>query len=167
MNIARLRLLVGLVLLTAAIGCSTYNLHLALSDEYAHTLGDDHVFVHVVPVNPHDKEQLSNLNLDDYWQYGGTTKVVARERDTKVFDLTAQQPTAVLSKDDPIWKTWKDRGATELMILASRPMVEHPAAGEQDPRRRFIPADARAWTSRDVVIVVTANGLRVETGQKN
>jgi hypothetical protein len=162
-----MRLLGFSACLLLLVGCgTTYDLHLSLAEDYAKSLGDDHVFVHVIPVNPHDKDQLANLSLDDYWQYAGTKKVVPRERDTKIFELSADRPSAVLKKDDPIWKIWQQRGATELLVLSSRPMVEHPAPGEADPRRRFIPADVNKWDSADVTIALTANGLRVETGQK-
>jgi hypothetical protein len=148
-------------------GCHPgYNLNLSLDAAYGKSLGDEKVFVHVIPVNTRDRDQLANMPIDSYWQSTGTTKQkISREQNTKIFDLSADKPTATLSRDDPIWSVWKDLGDSELMILSSRPVPETSSSGEMDPRRRFIPASAAAWASHDVRIVVTAGGLRVQTRQ--
>ena len=163
---------VGRLAALALLACSTvgcrpgYNLKLSLDPQYAAKLGDQRAFVHVAPVNQSDRQQLEDMSLETYWQYGNAAQEeVVRERATKMFELSADNRSSTLSASDPVWKRWKANGANELMVVSSLPIPAADAPGERDPRRRFIPIHRQAWVSKDVRVVLTEGGLRVQTAR--
>lgn len=156
----------------AAAGPAGYNVRLSLDPAYAKALGDDHVFVHVIPLTARNHWALAGMPVDDYWQSDAAAPAaqrVGREKGTRAFDLSAAAPTALLSADDPAWAAWQRDGTAELMALSSRPAPPRgpadAAAGGPDPRRRLLPAQATADGPRDVSVVVTARGIEVGNGR--
>jgi hypothetical protein len=160
--------LFGVLLAGGNLGCQPgYNLNLSLAPDYARKLGDEKVFVHVVPVPPGARDRLANQSLDSYWQYGGSAmQKPVREAGTIVYELDAGQPAVVLSREDPRWKRWRQQKVDELLILSSRPAPPREMSGESDPRRRFIPAATGRWEEPEVYVEVSDTGLQVLTPQK-
>lgn len=154
-------------LLAGGCAAQSYNLRVALSPAYAKTLGDERIFIHVVPVTAANRWDMEAMSLDGYWQYRGQPSAPpARIRDTRMFELSAIDPSVVLNEDDPVWSAWRQEGAEELMVLSSRPVPLAEAPGERDPRRRFLPPGRPRWTVRDLRVVVSQTGLNVEPPSK-
>lgn len=99
------------------------------------------VEVNVVGVNDADYEKWIGYPLSRYWsprdplRTGAKAYVMSFSHDN--------QETAVLQKDNPIWDTWNQQGATHLFVIAFLPMVKDQ--GGQDLRRAELPLDRCLW----------------------
>jgi hypothetical protein len=146
--------------LTGGCAPAGYNIDFSLDPHYAATLGDDRVFVHLVPVNPLNRGQWEMLSADEYWMYGTSPqpRQPLREKGTLIFELTAAQPNASVLASDPAWVGWREKGTAVLMIMNSLPLPEKDAG--QAPPRLFIPAGSSPWSSKGVKVVIDAQGVR-------
>lgn len=154
-----------------AAGCASpsYNVQLSLDRDYASSLGDERVFIHLIPLTEQNRLSLESMPVDSYWQYGPTTRraPIDRPQSTRMFELSADAPDATLSKQDGVWQAWRDAGARDLLILSSRPDPPSDTGGADDPRRRLIPVAARGWKATDYRILVSARGLEISRLNSN
>src|SRR5579862_3101073 len=86
------------------VGCAQpgYDIRVALDPEFRRSLGDERVFVHLVPADEHARWEVESMSVDGYWQYGsarGGTQS-PRDRGTVMFELSAANPSALLKGDD-------------------------------------------------------------------
>jgi hypothetical protein len=65
----------------------------------------------------------------------------------------------MISRDNPKWEHWIDRGATELLLIANLPGSRFPQ-GPSDPRRVFIPLDKNVWRAEGGTIQIEVQGAR-------
>lgn len=167
MNKFAVMCLAGL-LMFAAVGCTpSYNLQVSLAPKIQEMIGESEVQVHVIGVNPADKSQFENMSVKSYWQSSGGTQS-AREADAyREVHLTKAQPIQNVGPEDEIWKTWKARGVTELLVISNYPPATDDKAGNSDPRRRFLSASPARWVGKDVLLDVTTTGLRTRTATRN
>lgn len=122
--------------------------------------------VDVIGVAPLDKASLQGYPVDSYFSANDPRRTglqVGRDRLTKV--LQSSEPW-VIERDDPIWQGWRNRGVTELLILARLP--GRFESGPSDPRRLFIPLEKGAWDAKDKTLEIEIQDtlIRVMTRQK-
>ncbi|MFO1500030.1 MAG: hypothetical protein U1G07_16840 [Verrucomicrobiota bacterium] len=116
----------------------------------------------LIGVTKLDRARWENTDLDQYWAAGSQ---VRRDSDKLSNTVQMNQPW-VITRDDPKWRSWLDRGATDLLIIANLP-GKHPS-GPADPRRIFLPLQGSAWKAKDdaLQIELRDSEIRVMTPQK-
>jgi hypothetical protein len=153
----------GLVLMMSSVGCQTIARDVRVS--LAPTLtqgGTPTVTVHIVGVNPSDKESWDSQSMTNYWNGGAKDKF--REDKVasgvvKVLQFSDKEGTQQeLSSSDPIWKVWDNNGATLLYILSDMPRTAQDKPGNTDPRRRIFPLN-RVTNPPSIWIEVDRNGI--------
>jgi hypothetical protein len=119
------------------------------------------VEVDLIGVKEAEKPYWDGYNIDKYWSDGDLRRKNARPL-TKI--LKVGQPW-VISKDDPKWKEWLDRGATDLLVVANLP--GHFDPGPADPRRCYLSL-APVWKAKDhtLEIEIQDTMILVQTPQK-
>jgi hypothetical protein len=106
------------------------------------------VEVDLVGVTPSDEPYWKNMKPDDYWKPDNSMRSGA----TKVTTRFQSGHTWVLREDDPIWKTWLDRGVNQLMVIANLPGSYDNSLF--DRRRLFLPLKSKAWRAKDRTLEV-------------
>ena len=99
------------------------------------------VEVNIVGVNDADYDKWTGYPLARYWSPRDPLRSGA-----KAFVMNFSHDNAspvVLQKDNPIWETWRQQGATHLFVIAFLPMVKEQ--GDADPRRAELPLDRCRW----------------------
>ncbi len=148
-----------------AVGCASpsYNVQLSLDRDYAKSLGDERVFIHLIPLTEQNRLHLEAMAVDSYWQYGpsSTHAPIDRPQGTRMFELSAEAPDATLSKQDGVWLASRNFGAHDLLVLSSRPEPPRNASVEDDPRRRLLPAERSRRDAADYRVLVTSRGLEI------
>ncbi len=116
----------------------------------------------VIGINQLEKQVWAGYSMDKYWKDPNSLR---RDADKLTKLLETGKPW-VISLEDAKWQVWKQRGVTELVIIADLPVRSE--AGASDPRRVFIPLDKGAWDARDktIEIQVQEGLIRVMTPQK-
>jgi len=161
-------LLLGLLAALLFCGCGTapdpkpYNVDLAANQN----LGSSTVRVDLIGINSSDAERLTGYPIDEYWNPGNTLRA-SLEKKTFVFG-EGQPRSAVLKIDDPIWDTWLNRGADQLMIIADLPGVFKEGS---DLRRLILPLDKNRWPNgffwrtETIDLQIQAPLIQLETAQ--
>lgn len=148
-----------------AAGCASpsYNVQLSLERDYARSLGDERVFIHLIPLTEQNRLRLEAMPVDAYWQFGPSARraPIQRPPSTRMFELSADAPDATLSNQDAVWRAWRDAGARDLLVLSSRPEPPSDSNIGEDPRRRLLPAETSRWKQTDYRVLVTARGLEI------
>lgn len=117
--------------------------------------------VDLVGISPTDKD-LASYPVDS-WFAGGNEKRQAAQSYTKAFVFT-EPGVMTINANDPIWKTWKDRGVTQLLILASHKNIKYVAGSES--RSKLIPLTTDRWKVKRIDVVVKSGGVEVPTAME-
>ena len=154
------------MLACAVVGCApNYNLNVSLAPQVRDSIGDSEIQVHVIGVNPQDKSQFENMSVKSYWQSASGQSAREDKDAYREMHLTKGKPMESVPADDEIWKRWKERGVTELLVISSFPATSD-ISGNADPRRRFLSTNPARWASKEVLIDVTPTGLRTRTAMR-
>jgi len=117
--------------------------------------------VNLIGVNDTDFPRLANRGVDDYWRDVATDKAPP---DRYVVKLNREVRTKTLSRNDPIWQTWRGKGALRLVAIAFIPGLSGNGPGESDPRRIILPLDKNRWKDLvDIKINASQSGLTCPT----
>jgi hypothetical protein len=102
----------------------------------------------------------------DNWFSGEDKQRSASSSYTKSLTFGPGAERAVtISKSDPIWKKWQERGYSELVVFAtSRTMRASPAG--LDTRRRVIPLTSDKWDVGAISFEVKSSGVECSTPMK-
>lgn len=120
------------------------------------------VTVHLVGVNPADKEVWDNYSMTAYWDASNPDKL--REEKVasgvvKEFKFGEKEGTKhTLEAGDPIWKTWDANGVTLLYVLVDEPRRTQDRTGNMDPRRRSFTLD-RVQKPKPICLEIDHQGL--------
>ena len=119
--------------------------------------------VDLIGVTEAEKPFWAGCDLDKYWTLGDPLR--RQQVDKLSMTLKSNQP-AILQRDDPKWKDWLSRGATDLLIIANFPGQFTP--GPTDPRRKFLPLDKKSWDAKNQTLEIRVQDtlIRVQTPQK-
>ncbi len=117
--------------------------------------------VDLVGISPTDKD-LASYPVDS-WFAGGNEKRQGAQSYTKAFVFT-EPGVMTIESNDPIWKAWKDRGVTQLLILASHKNIKYVAGSES--RSKLIPMTTDRWKVRRIDVVVKSGGIEVPTAME-
>lgn len=115
--------------------------------------------VDLVGISPTDKD-LASYPVDS-WFAGGNAKRQAAQSYTKAFVFTNEVGVMTIEPNDPIWKAWKDRGVTQLLILASHKNIKYVADSESC--LKLIPMTTDRWKVKRIDVVVKSGGIEVPT----
>lgn len=117
--------------------------------------------VDLVDISPTDKD-LASYPVDS-WFAGGNEKRQGAQSYTKAFVFT-EPGVMTIEANDPIWKAWKDRGVTQLLILASHKNIKYVAGSES--RSKLIPMTTDRWKVKRIDVVVKSGGIEVPTAME-
>ena len=107
------------------------------------------VEVHLVGINSSEKDLWETMSMTNYWTPGNQLRNSAKEY-TYVIQYGQGPCTVTLDKKDPIRRTWKDKKAEYLFVLADLPGVFSDSSGNADARRMRLPAPkSKRWAWRD------------------
>jgi hypothetical protein len=119
------------------------------------------VEVDLVGASDAQAERLKAYSVNDYFSGRDTMRA---EADKKTLSFTKASPgPQTLSEKDPIWQSWKDKGATQLVVIANLPGVS--GKGE-DPRRLVLPLAGNRWDTDDIQVEVQKSGVVCRTMMK-
>lgn len=146
------RVLVGVAAVCLAAlsgGCEGFNVHVLLDKNDA-GLKDakgtlKSIEVNVVAVNDTELPRWEQMSMNAYWE---PDNAIRKSAVKYVMTFSEKSPEElILKKDNPIWTTWKERKATQLLILAFLPgIADQP--GKADPRRVILTLDSSKWENR-------------------
>lgn len=104
--------------------------------------------VDLVGVAETEKDKWRNKPMAEY--YSGRDQLRA-DADKSVLTFTSADPAPkTLKKDDPIWKVWSGKQASELFVLVNLPGVKDPLV---------LPLDTARWPGRAIELEVQRSGL--------
>jgi hypothetical protein len=114
-NPKRLMLIPALLTGVVVSGCSGRSIHITRIGDIA----NQHVRVDVVGVNWMEKKQWENTSMQDYWTPGNQRRQdsLAQGYNHSVKFEPAKPYDIVIRERDPIWKTWRERGATHFFVM--------------------------------------------------
>jgi len=146
------RVLVGVAavcLAGLAGGCEGFNVHVML-DKNDPGMKDakgtlKSIEVNIVAVNETELPRWETIPMSEYWDPENPLRKSAVKCVMTFGEKLPEEQ--LLKKDDPIWKTWKDRKATWLIILANLPGIKDQP-GWADPRRIHMTLDSSKWENR-------------------
>jgi hypothetical protein len=158
--------IVGIMLAMVALtqGCSSKpemaerNVIVSLDETLARATA---VEVNLIGANDTDFPRVANRPVDDYWRDVAAGK---GPPDRFVMKFSGSERSKTLSRSDPIWQTWKGKGALRLVAIAFIPGLSGSGAGESDPRRIILPLDKNRWKELvDIRIIASQSGLTCPT----
>jgi hypothetical protein len=115
--------------------------------------------VDLIGVNPTEAPRLKSYSVNDYFSGADPVRSDAT-RKTMAFTAARPEPQ-VLRADDPIWNTWRERGATELIVMANIPGV---SGGQGEDRRRLVlPLNRDRWKGYEIEVEVQRSGVVLNT----
>jgi hypothetical protein len=161
--------LVSMVLLAFATGCScdpvAHNIKVTADEGLRDSSGNmKSVEVHLVGVNPSDKQRWDSVRITQYFSPGNKMREGA---DKKVFQFGGSAATSqTLAASDPIWKTWLSSGAKYVYVLAFLPGGAEDQEGTRDGRRQVIPLGSCRWSGNMIDVRVRADRVSIETPMK-
>jgi hypothetical protein len=151
---------VAMVLAGCTSGPGKYNVAVRPAESLRDSAGRIPSFeVDLVGVNPTEAPRLKSYPVSDYFSGADPVRSDAT-RKTMAFTSARPEPQ-VLRADDPIWNTWRERGATELIVLANIPGVS--GAQGEDRRRLVLPLNRDRWKSTDIEVEVQRSGVVLTT----
>lgn len=120
------------------------------------------VEVSLVGVGASDTSQWSGYKVDDFFSGSDRMRNDARGY-TKTLTFSNDRPGAqTIKSSDPIFKEWKKRGVTGLVIFANSRNLMAASAGA-DARRKEIPLTTDRWKTDRIDIVIKSSGIDVPT----
>ncbi|HEV8292894.1 MAG TPA: hypothetical protein VGP94_13260 [Tepidisphaeraceae bacterium] len=157
--------MVGILAMAAfGQGCSSKpemaerNVIVSLDDSLARATA---VEVNLIGANDTDFPRVANRGVDDYWRDVAGGRAPA---DRYVMKLSGNDRSRTLSRTDPIWQTWRAKGALRLVAIAFIPGLSGSGEGERDPRRIILPLDKNRWKELvDIRIIASQSGLTCPT----
>lgn len=131
------------LLLLSSTGCTGFDVSVKLDPSVQNPDGTyPPVEVHLVGVSPSEYQRWHDMSMSEYWGKPQTTDEIL------VMKLGSARGTAgFISRQDPMWKRWEQRGAIprgHLFILSSYP-ASKDLPGEADLRRLILPMDSQKW----------------------
>lgn len=101
---------------------------------------------------------LSGLSRDEYWKPDSQVRKDADKLGNKMTKFLQEGKPWLISRDDPQWQSWLNRGVYELYIIARLP----EASGDW---KVPLPLDKKAWVAKNktLEIVVVDSGISVQT----
>jgi len=146
--------------LAAFTGCGTsmgkYNITVSPSPSLKDAGGAIPSFeVDLVGVAETEADKWRKKPMGEY--YSGRDQLRA-DADKHVLTFTTADPAPkTLKKDDPIWKVWTGKQATELFVLVNLPGVKDPLV---------LPLDRARWAEDTIMLEVQRSGLVPRTQMK-
>lgn len=117
------------------------------------------VEVDLVEVNDTLKQQLEQVDIDDYFDPSNTLRSAMRKRTFCFSEEDNEDKT--LAKDNPVWKPWLEkRGATHLVMLVNLP---RDGAKGPDMRKLVLPLAADRWEGDDIEVSIIPAGFLLQT----
>ena len=120
------------------------------------------VEVNLIGANDSDFARVGTQPVDTYWRdvSGGRAP-----GDRYVMRLSGTNRSQTLSKTDPIWQTWRGKGAMQLVAIAFIPGLSGQGEGQRDPRRIILPLDKNRWKdiNQEIKIIASQSGLTSPT----
>lgn len=154
----------SLVLLTAMMplffsACSTFNYKVEMAPSMRLSSGIFPTYeIDFVGITVMEKPRMAAYSVDEYFTPNNPFRENA-EKFTMRFSDTTKGPFT-LTKDNPIWTKWFDRGVTDIVVISNLPGVWKVKGGVADGRRLSLPTDTGRWPNgRDVSIQVNPSGL--------
>jgi hypothetical protein len=143
------------------------NVTVAIDPSVAGTYGMLPVMdVDLIGVPPEKLEDYRMMKVSQYWQaHSGLRNDAKGYTKTMSFSQDRKEPQTI-SKKDPIWKTWKERGAKWLVVMSNLPGRHADAPGDQDNRREIIPLEAYRWSGNKINIVIKPTGADISPPTK-
>src|SRR3954468_8153140 len=159
--------LVFAVLMVAALtqGCGSKpemaerNVNVSLDESLARATA---VEVNIIGANDSDFARVGTQSVDTYWRDVAAGRAPA---DRYVMRLSGSDRSKTLSRTDPIWQTWRAKGAMRLVAIAFIPGLSGQGEGERDPRRIVLPLDKNRWkdVNQEIKIIASQSGLSSPT----
>ncbi|MEX0885057.1 MAG: hypothetical protein WD009_01340 [Phycisphaeraceae bacterium] len=141
-----------LILLAALVaGCGgprAYDVEVTLDESLASTS----IAVDIIGANASLAETLSEVSVNEYFSPGNRLRAGV-DRKTLRF-VGDSEETQTLERDDPIWDTWMDKGATQLIVVANLLGSFDDRTGSADDRRLILPLASDRWRGREIRITV-------------
>lgn len=163
----------GLIVLGVAVlagwGCScdptTFDVRVSITPDLSRELDVGPVEVDLVGISSSDEAMWNGKRVSEYFS-GSDRDRSAAIKTTMVFSRTDSSSKS-LSRNDPIWKEWKAKGVSRLLVLADIPsLAASDSEGVRDPRRRILPLESCRWDGRAMEFEVASNGLRTVINPK-
>jgi hypothetical protein len=159
-------LMLGIMLAMAALsqGCGSKpemaerNVIVTLDETLARASA---VEVNLIGANDTDYPRVAQRGVDDYWRDVAADQA---PRDRYVMKLSGSNRSRTLSRTDPIWQTWRGKGAMRLVAIAFIPGLGGSGPEQSDPRRIILPLDKNRWKELvDIRINASQSGLTSPT----
>lgn len=164
--------LVGLIsLVIGGCGCTPgmgrYNVEVALDPSLADRAGGPpQVTVDLVGLNDTQVSAWTNKSMTAYWTPSDRMRAEARGVRHEMTFGPGNAGPKTLSKTDPIWETWKSRGAMHLFVLADLPGASGDQPGDADGRRKILPLDKCRWDKDTIRFQVQSSQIECLTPPK-
>lgn len=110
--------------------------------------------VDLVGVKDREKPQLESYAIDKYWS---PDDPVRKDADKLASDVTTNEVWTVTRKD-PKWDLWLNRGVTGLFIIANLP---GSFEGSPDPRREYLPLAKKHWDAKKRTLEIEVQNSRI------
>lgn len=150
----------GLVVVLCLVGCGgprAYDLQVTRDA----SLADTSIAVDVVGAGTSLTETLSQVRVSEYFAPGNRLRAGVERKTLRFVDDGEQ--VQVLERNDPIWDTWMDQGATHLVVMANLLGDFEDRAGSADDRRLVLPLARDRWRGREIGITVREGFLDLTT----
>ena len=154
-----------LAMLAIAQGCSSKpemaerNVIVSLDESLARATA---VQVDILGANETELARLTSWPVDEYWRDASMNKVPS---DRKTLKLSSSMRSATLSRSDPVWQQWRNKGAMHLVAIGFIPGLSGSGEGDRDRRRIILPLDKNRWKEPlvDIQIIVSQSGMTSPT----
>jgi len=156
----------GLIAIAAALqGCASKpemaerNVNVSLDESLVRATA---VEVNLIGANDSDFARVGTQSVDTYWRDVSAGRAPG---DRFVMRLSGTSRSQTLSKTDPIWQTWRAKGAMQLVAIAFIPGLSGQGEGQRDPRRIILPLDKNRWkdVNQELKIIASQSGLTSPT----
>ena len=118
--------------------------------------------IDLVGVNPSGLTRLSNYSMTQYWREGDALRKEVDKVTLSFVDGNTLTNTVTLN--DPIWKAWKAKGVTAVLVFSNVPWAEDKP-GNQDPRRQILSLNKWKWVdgTAGLSVLVQRSGIEILT----
>ncbi len=166
--VAAIGLMVGVMaLVTGGCGCTPgmdrFNVEVALDLSLAQRPGGPpQITVDLVGLNDTQVSAWSSKRMTEYWTPNDRLRAESKSFRREMTFGPGNAGPKRLEKSDPIWDTWKSRGAMHLFALAELPAAAADQPGDADGRRRILPLDRCRWDSRTETLQFVVQASQIE-----
>lgn len=135
-------------------GCQTFHPAVNLSVDSIYENAS--IQVDMVGINPSQYKVWTQKSVSEYFSPGDEFRKIT---DKKTFAFGQNRPKEqVLSRNDPIWKRWRDKGVSHIFVLADLPGISDEKA---EKRRQIIPLDRKAWKGSQTLFIFLPREIKV------